>query len=357
MTIVIYNHCDPPKKQIPLSIKQRDLSQEELSIRSCIEKRISIPTAGKEQKIVLSLRTDSAHLAKFFAENWLVDGSSAKPSATITALRGSATLYGLAQVFDESRWFCSKTNQVWMFGNEFYGNIKITVRGLCSEIALPEQIFLHGCSMVIDGRGVVLSGVSGAGKTTLTAALRKMLGLRIQIVNDDWGPCSLVDGQLQFTGEPHLHMKYPSVHTLAPHLEISPASHPSENFNGDINDPRARLLIAPHQVFGHSGLQAKTKLRMFVVVTRDPKIPAGVQYLSQQDVTLIEQGKYSRFYGRTEWFLNGSLFIVDKTRQERELNRHRMLLRNFPCIIVNNVVSPEETAELILSELEKLTLQ
>lgn len=356
MITIAYNHYDPPEKQIPLPIRQRNLPREELPIRNCIEKRINIPTAGREQ-IVLSLHTDSAHLAKFFAANWRADTSSVKPSAIITALKGNAELYGLAKEFNKSRWFCPKTRQVWIFGNEFYGNIKITVHGLCSELTPPEQMFLHGCSMAIDGRGVVLSGVSGAGKTTLTAALRQIFGSRIQIVNDDWGPCSLLDGQLQFTGEPHLHMKYPSVHTLAPHMEINPNSHPSENFSGDIDDPRARLLIAPHQIFGHTGLQTKTKLRMFVVVTRDPRIPAGVRSLSRQDVALIKQGKYSRFYGRTEWFLNGSLFIVDKTSQECEVDRHRMLLENFPCIIVNNIVESEKTAELILTELEKLAPQ
>jgi hypothetical protein len=69
---------------------------------------------------------------------------------------------------------------------------------------------------------------------------------------------------------------------------------------------------------------------------------------------LIEQGKYSQFYARTEWFLNGSLFITDKTRQERERARHQILLEKFPCILANNMIAPEETAGLILSELEKV---
>lgn len=351
-----YNHCDPLEKQIPLPIKQRNLPLEKLSINSCIERRISIPTAGGK-KIVLSLRTDSEHLAKFFAMNWPADMSSGKPDAIITALKESAVFYGLPQELNESRWFSPKKGQVWMFGNEFYGNIKITVRGLCSEVAPPEQMFLHGCSLAIDGCGVVLSGASGAGKTTLTAALRRTLGSRVKVVNDDWGPCSIIDGQMQFTGEPHLHMKYPSVRALAPQLKISPASHPSENFNGDINDPRARLLIPPDQVFRQNELQDKASLRLFIVVIRDQKMPPGLQYLSEQNVKLLEQGTYSQFYNRTERFLNGSLFIIGRTRQERERERHRILLKDFPCILVNNIAVPEETAELILTELKKLALQ
>ena len=240
-----------------------------------------------------------------------------------------------------------------MFGNEFYGNIKITVRGFCSEISPFEQMFLHGCSMAIDDRGVVLSGSSGAGKTTLTAAFRQILGSKVQIVNDDWGPFSLTDGQLRFTGEPHLHMKYPSVYTLAPNIKISPISHPSENFCGDIKNPRARLLIAPSQVFGQSGLKNEVKLRLFVMVTRDSSIPFGVKSLSERNLSLLEQSQYSSFYDRTEWFLNGSLFLTNDFRKRRESNRHRVLLKNFPCISVNNIEAPEKTAEFILTALEK----
>lgn len=240
-----------------------------------------------------------------------------------------------------------------MFGNEFYGNIKITVRGLCSEITSHNQMFLHGCSLAIDGRGVVLSGASGAGKTTLTAVLKKILGSRMRIVNDDWGSFSLKSGILQFTGEPYLHMKYPSVRTLNPQLKINPTVCPSENFNGDTNDPRARLLITPSQVFGFEGLQDKVKLRLFVVVKRDPESPAGVQYLSRNDISSLEQGKYSHFYHRTEHFLNGSLFLFDDTHKMRERDRHGALLSDFPCISVNNIASPEESAELILAAFEK----
>jgi hypothetical protein len=159
---------------------------------------------------------------------------------------------------------------------------------------------------------------------------------------------------MQFTDEPYLHMKYPSVRSLLPHLEISPASYPSENFNEDMSDPHARLLIAPQQVFGDKGLRSKAKLCMFVVVIRDLDMPASIRSLSVQDISLLEQGKYSRFYDRTEWFLNGSLFITNKTRQERERDRYQTLLKDFPCIIVNNVTAPEKTAEHILTELEKV---
>lgn len=347
-----YNHCDPLEKQRPLPIRQCDFPLGVDLGGNLMEKQAAMPLADGGY-VVIELRTDSSHLAKFFDMNWPVNTSSKKPDAVITAMKESATAYGLSPELDRARWFFPETNQVWMFGNEFYGNIKITVRGLCSEVAPFEQMFLHGSAMAIDGRGVVLSGVSGAGKTTLTAALRKTLGLRLRIVNDDFGPFSLSSGQLQFTGEPHLHMKYPSVRALAPALEIGPASHLTENFQGDTSDPRARLLIAPQQVFGDEGLCDKAQLNLFAIIVRNPEMPAGIRKFTLQDMPLLEAGSYSNFYGKTEWFLNGSLFVIDQIRKKRERDRHSMLVENFRCYLVNNVITPEETAELILAELEK----
>lgn len=350
--MAIYNHCDPLEKQLPLPIKQRDLSSETPFVSNPIERQAVIPMADGGH-VILALHTDSPHLVKFFELNWPANTFSRQPDATIVAMKEDAAAYGLEPGFDGARWFCPKTNQVWMFGNEFYGNVKITVRGLCSEVTPFEQMFVHGCAMAIDGRGVVLSGVSGAGKTTLTAALRKTLGLRLRIVNDDFGPLSLSSGQLKFTGELYLHMKYPSVRALAPGLEVSPASYVTENFQGDTGDPRARLLIAPKQVFGDDGLQSKVRMNMFMVTVRDSEMPAGVRPFTLQDMPLLETGRYSKFYDKTERFLNGSLFITDEARKKREHDRHNMLVENFRCYLVNNVATPEETAEFILAELEK----
>lgn len=136
-----YNHCDPPEMLLNLPAEQVDLSSEQLHVPNCIEKHVSIPTANG-QKITLTLRTDSEHLAKFFSMNWPAHVSSDKSDAVIYALKGSAESYQLSPAFNGPRWFCPKTKQVWVFGNEYYGNLKVTVRGLCSELASDEQMFL-----------------------------------------------------------------------------------------------------------------------------------------------------------------------------------------------------------------------
>ncbi len=346
-----YNHCDPPDKQIPLPIKLHNLPDDYLpSIRDTLKIRAAIPTASANP-IVLELYTDSIHLAEFFSANWPSDRSMAKPHAKIIALKQSARFYGLPNELDKSRWFCPKSQQVWMFDKEYYGNLKITVRGLCSEFAPFEEMFLHGCSVSINEQGVVLAGMSGAGKTTLTSALRCKFGQNIRIVNDDWGAFSLTKGSLRFTGEHHLHMKYPSVRKIAPNLVISPNTHPSENFQDDVEDPRARLLISPAGVYGKDYLQDEAAMKLFVVVLRNLSEAASFRQIKPDDVSIIENGQYSAFYNRTEWFLNGSLFLLDDNRRERIRKQHQALLARYFCITLNNSADPNTGADLILKAL------
>ena len=345
-----YNHVDPPDKQFPLSIKLRNLSSENSSLRSLPAVRVAIPTASG-RLIRLELLTDSNHLAEFFSANWPAEFSQVEPDARIVAGKKSATYYGLHQEFDECRWYCPDTRQVFMFATEYYGNLKITVRGLCSELASDDDMFIHGCALALDNFGLTLSGMSGAGKTTLTAELRRKLASNITVVNDDWGPLSLSSGLMRNTGEPYLHMKYPSVRNLAPALSISPDTHRSENFTGGFTDPAARLLVTPAEVFGREGLCDEVVLKLFVVVIRNESVPPSLRRLSATDLSVLESGHYSTFYQRSEQFLNGSLFLMDEHRLMRTRQQHRTLLERFHCVALNNSGSPEHGADLIVSAL------
>jgi hypothetical protein len=351
--ITPYNHCDPLEKQIPLPIKLRDLSDQVLVPSNLLHLRVSIPTASAD-RIIIELNTDSLHLAEFFSKNWLQDTTISEPSAKILALKEDAQFYGFSDDFNHSRWYCPSSKQVWMFGTEFYGNLKITVRGLCSELAPFEEMFLHGCSLSIDGYGLVLSGISGAGKTTITAALRSTLGSSVKIINDDWGSFSLNNGTLRSTEEPYLHMKYPSVNRLAPALPINPTLYFSENFSGEVENPRARLLIQPSEVFGVQNIQRETSLKLFVMVVRNTTEPVSYRRFYPQEMSILEGGQYSGFYKRTEWFLNGSLFLVDEIRRERTRKQHHTLLTHFPCIIINNSGDANECANLIHTVLQTI---
>jgi len=347
-----YNHVDDADRQRPLPIRIHKLPAFESEASSRMETAFTaLPTAGG-RLIRLRLDTDSPHLAHFFALNWPEpEPGNAAFDARIVARRRAAASYGLPRELDDARWYCHETRQVWITGSEYYGNLKITVRGLCSELAPPDEMFVHGCAMLVGGRGLVLSGTSGVGKTTLTAAIRSLQSGAVRIVNDDWGPLSLATLDVRYTGEPRLHMKYPSVRALTPSLWPTPNSHPSENFHGDPGDPRARLMIAREEVFGPDGIADRGQLALFVVVARDEDEPASLYELNPDDVDLVEHGRYSSFYARTECFLNGSLFLTLPEQRLAQRTLHRRLLGTVRCVRVNNGGPPAHTVALILGAL------
>ncbi len=342
-----YNHITPPDLRRPLPVRARALPTEAPRGATRLSSvRCAIRTSNGAE-IPLQLDTDSSHLLSFFTLNWPT--STASPGARILALRDAPEAYGMPAELAGSRWYCSQSRQVWMFGNEYYGNVKITVRGLCSEMASDDEMYVHGCSLAVQNRGLVLSGMSGSGKTTLTAALRRVAG-DVRVVNDDWGPLSLSTGQLVFTGEPHLHMKYPSVRALAPTLELGPERYPSEDYSGDNLDPKARMLISPLEVFGARMLAPKAVLQLFVVVRR-PAVTNQVPSISPTELSTIQQGQHSAFYDREEHYMNGSLFLVDQPAFDRYRSIHEVLLDRFRVITIDNTGTPERAAELILDAL------
>lgn len=320
----------------------------------------AIPTADGEVAIsdgavALKLHSDSTHLRTFFSRNFgrtACEPATPIAEAAIIAL-SKPTHPGLPALRSGHRYIDRDRSLIVSLGSEYYGNVKVSVRGLCSSAVARRGRgggFIHGASMAIGNTGLVISGVSGAGKTTLTRALMSLRPGTVRIINDDWGWADQDSGKIAFTGEPHLHMKYRSVQAVAPELGPSPSNYLSENFEGDTNDPHARLLIARHEVFA-GAVCDMCDFSAFVVVTRDASKPPQVRALDSRDIDLLEAAEYSEFYGRHERFMDGSLLLVDNQDCRRERERFARLLDKVPSMLVNNTGFPDAVAEQVLAHL------
>lgn len=309
--------------------------------------------ATSDCPVKLALYSDSTHLRAFFARNFgaLVDVVTPTDNAIIVAL-ACDSFPSVPALEPGWRYVDPERRLIVSLGNEYYGNVKVSVRGLCSAAVARKGKggFLHGASMSVRGTGIVVSGVSGAGKTTITRALMSLCPGDIRIINDDWGWADQDSRSIIFTGEPHLHMKYRSVHAIAPQLAPSPELYASENYAGDFNDPHARLLISRDEVFTGAATTA-CPFDALVVVTRNESEPAYVRDLSLDDLPLLEAAEYSAFYDRHECFMDGSLLLLDNEDLRRERARFSRLLGQIPTMHLNNVGSPDAVAEQLLARL------
>lgn len=344
---MMYNHLNPLAERTPLPIRLAAPCCARLKVPEDMESRTITIVAGHGRTLSLKLNSDSPHLLRFFEGNWRCE-EGAKPQATIFALRREARAYGLPSTLDGWRWYSPQDRIVWMFGSEYYGNLKITVRGLCSELAGFNDMFIHGCAMAANDVGLLLMGASGAGKTTITAALRGSLGVPLRIVNDDWGVLNLESANASYTGESALHMKYRSVRAVTPEIDLHPSRFPSENFEGDCDDPHARLLITRESVFGETGVADRARIDRVVLLTRSSESKPSYRRLSPGDGPAIAAGAYSAFYRREEPFFNGSLFLTDPVQRDRWRREFEQLAETIPFYWVENGGDPSRVAELLM---------
>ena len=300
---------------------------------------ISVP-AGR---IVLAFVSDSARLSRMFAANWAAARTGQQPDATLYALARPACGYGLDARWDQARWWSREHKMMVVFGSGSYRLAKVCVRGICSAVSGDDILFLHGCALSVgagpDRRGVVITGGSGAGKTTLVAGLLRHLDYSVAVLNDDWGAVSLARGDCVSTGERMLHMKTGSVLCLRPGFFTSA---PAGSYSRDLSDRDrgARMLVAPQSVYGPAWSTAATVVDQVAVVVREPAgwLPPGRE---DETVKALESEDDATLIHHHEAFFNGSLILTAEHDKLREERRYRQLLNRTTVSWINNCSTPE----------------
>jgi len=294
-------------------------------------------------RIVLVFVSDSARLSRMFAANWAPARTGQQPDATLCALARPACGYGLDGRWDQARWWSRQDKMMLVFGCGSYRLAKVCVRGICSAVSGEDTVFVHGCTLSVGAgpgrRGVVITGGSGAGKTTLVAGLLRHRGYPVAVLNDDWGAVSLARGDSVSTGEPMLHMKTSSVLALRPGFFTSA---PAGTYARDLSerDRAVRMLVTPDSVYGAAWSTAATVVDQVAVVVREPadwRPPAR----EGETVRALESDGDTTLVHHHEAFFNGSLILAAEQDKLREERRYRQLLGRTTVSWINNCSTPE----------------
>jgi hypothetical protein len=298
-------------------------------------------------RIVLAFVSDSARLSEMFAANWAQAGADEEPDATLYALARPAGGYGLDGGWDRARWWSRDARTMVVFGFGSYRLVKVCVRGICSAVSGDDIVFLHGCALSVGGRGVVITGSSGAGKTTLVAGLLRHPGVPVSVLNDDWGAISLGRGDCLSTGEQMLHMKTRSVLALRPGFF---ASAPACSYRSDLSerDRAARMLVSPASVYGKAWSTSAMTVDHVAVVVREPADWLPPSHGGEEVRALESEGAVGLIHHH-EAFFNGSLILTAKGDKLREERRYRRLLDRATVSWINNCGTREDLVASFIS--------
>ena len=317
--------------------------------------RVLASVCVPEGRIVLAFVSDSALLSRMFAANWAPAGAGQEPDATLYALARPACGYGLDRRWDGARWWSRDQKAMMVFGFRSYRLAKVCVRGICSAVSADDILFMHGCALSVGmgngRRGVVITGSSGAGKTTLVAGLLGHPEYSVAVLNDDWGAVSLSRGDSVSTGERMLHMKLDSVLALCPGFFTSA---PAGSYSADLSerDRAARMLVSPESVYGTAWSTSATAVDHVAVVVREPAdwLPPGRE---GEAVKAIGSGEDAGLVHHHEAFFNGSLILTTEDYKLREEKRYRQLLERAAVSWINNNSTPEALVSGFISAVMK----
>jgi len=306
-------------------------------------------------RIVVAFVSDNPRLSRMFAANWAKAGTDQEPDATLYALSLPARRYGLDGRWDGARWWSRDRKMMVVFGFGSYRLAKVCVRGICSAVSADDIMFLHGCALSVgrgaDRRGVVITGSSGAGKTTLVAGLLRHPEYPVAVLNDDWGAISLSSGDSVSTGERMLHMKSSSVLALRPGFF---ASVPAGSYAPDVSerDHAARMLVPPESVYGMAWSTSATVVEHVAVVVREPPgwLPPGE---GDEAMRALESEDDAGPVHRHEGFFNGSLILTTEDDKLREERHYRRLIDRATVSWINNCDTPETMVDNFISAVIK----
>jgi len=302
-------------------------------------------------RIVLGFVSDSPLLSGMFRANWAPAGARQVPDAVLYALARPASSYGLDERWDRARWWSRDHQMMVVFGLGQYRLVKVCVRGICSAVAGDQTLFVHGCALAIGAgtgrRGVVITGSSGAGKTTLVAGLLRHPEHSVAVLNDDWGAISLTSGDTVSTGERMLHMKTRSVLALRPGFFTSA---PAGSYSPDRSeqDLAARMLVSPHSVYGTAWTTSATTVGSVAVVVREPADWLPPSREGDAVKALGGEGGTGLVHHH-EAFYNGSLILTTDKDKLREERRYRQLFDRTPVSWINNCSTREALVSTFIS--------
>ena len=272
------------------------------------------------------LRTNSAHLANFWGQNWYLGSvpevqerlgknfitirAAIDPTKDLTSAAVRAELLPTAAAY-----FCPENRQIVFVNTDYYGQCKSWALGAAGVGLADFKIHsCHGAAVEIDGVGVVLIAPTGTGKSTYT----NWLAQHGTINSDDWVYIQQIGDT--FYANPAERYIYVRSNVVKDNAEagddvglvqkdrVMRQQHeifercPAENV--PIVDgkriynriPNSRVLIDPRDI---APMNFRTAVKLIVLLRRDDENPYIKELSTQEAIDVLRTGEYMVAPGAT----------------------------------------------------------
>jgi hypothetical protein len=272
------------------------------------------------------LRTNSAHLANFWGQNWYlgrlaeVQERLGKNFITIRAaldptkdLRQPAARAELLPT--AAAYFCPENRQIVFTNTDYYGQCKSWALGAAGVGLADFKIHsCHGAAVEIDGVGVVIIAPTGTGKSTYT----NWLAQHGTINSDDWvyiqqhgdtfyaNPAerfiyvrsNVVKDNPENGDNPALVAEDPVMRRQYEIFERCPAENvPVEGGRRVYNKiPNSRVLIDPRDI---APLNYRTRVKLVLLLRRDDVSPYVMELTTPEAMEILRTGEFMVAPGAT----------------------------------------------------------
>lgn len=276
---------------------------------------------GKEFRI--NLRTDVKGLYDMWSRNFPDNVEWTEADGVVDVFAGNGNE-------DSARLYDKENHRIVTINDVYYGCVKFGYRVVLADLMLGSGLTtIHSAGVMIDGKVVVITGPSGAGKnTTMNYLDGKYNGIFLW---DDFGVLSK-DGEAYLSNEEHHHMSQESASSLLPYFEDW----------GDLmcEERASNKYMVPlheHRKTARNCLDSNDPIKVdtLVIVTNEPNSNIVKSVDAATALDIFRTPAYSHAWECKVPFMNEHL-MMDCVELHQLKDEYAEIFDNIPNIVVAN---------------------
>ena len=306
--------------------------------------------------IVVQLRTNSPHVADFYQENFY-------PAPLEGDLEPHAVIYAVKDIpgREPSGLVSLETSTAFAFNTAFYGQVRSLALQLAAETAARTSgaLLAHCATLDVGGKGVMIWGGPGSGRTGLLAAAMREEGVRL-VSNDSVlvrlgasePVADLIERKLYLKAkwigkfrEIEKLLERSKLENMVVSRDACTVNHPNDECPLDRGaavcieaSKNGRVMLDPYWLGGAARHARRTAPRLAVLLAKDPVLPMVQQLDVRETARVLASGQLPGSAGKAFPFMNPHFAGLDAARVDLMRAQHERLLAATKVVVLNTAI-------------------